>query len=82
MDSGGQSGHVSNRKCIYNIDQSARSRLNIVYMFCYFIGGGLSSYLGAGRFDYVLKELRHDLERITRLFYNHFRKTIDRRWTG
>jgi hypothetical protein len=38
--------------------------------------------MGAGRFDYVLKELRHDLERITRPFYNLFRKTIDRPRTG
>src|ERR1700722_11034509 len=38
--------------------------------------------MGAGRFDYVLKELRHDLERITRSFYNLFRKTIDRPKTG
>jgi len=42
-----QSGHVSNQTRIYSIDPSARSRLNMVYMFCYFIGGGLGSYLGA-----------------------------------
>jgi predicted MFS family arabinose efflux permease len=47
MDLGVQSGHVSNQTRIYNIDPSARSRLNMVYMFCYFIGGGLGSYLGA-----------------------------------
>ena len=47
MDLGVQSGHVSNQTRIYSIDPSARSRLNMVYMFCYFIGGGLGSYLGA-----------------------------------
>jgi predicted MFS family arabinose efflux permease len=47
MDLGVQSGHVSNQTRIYNIDPNARSRLNMVYMFCYFIGGGLGSYLGA-----------------------------------
>jgi predicted MFS family arabinose efflux permease len=47
MDLGVQSGHVSNQTRIYGIDPSARSRLNMVYMFCYFIGGGLGSYLGA-----------------------------------
>jgi predicted MFS family arabinose efflux permease len=47
MDLGVQSGHVSNQTRIYGIDPGARSRLNMVYMFCYFIGGGLGSYLGA-----------------------------------
>ncbi len=47
MDLGVQSGHVSNQTRIYSIDPSARSRVNMVYMFCYFIGGGLGSYLGA-----------------------------------
>lgn len=47
MDLGVQSGHVSNQTRIYSIDPSARSRLNMVYMFCYFIGGGLGSLLGA-----------------------------------
>ena len=47
MDLGVQSGHVSNQTRIYSIDPSARSRLNMVYMFCYFIGGALGSYLGA-----------------------------------
>jgi predicted MFS family arabinose efflux permease len=47
MDLGVQSGHVSNQTRIYSIDPNARSRLNMVYMFCYFTGGGLGSYLGA-----------------------------------
>jgi predicted MFS family arabinose efflux permease len=47
MDLGVQSGHVSNQTRIYSIDPNARSRLNMVYMFCYFVGGGLGSYLGA-----------------------------------
>jgi len=47
MDLGVQSGHVANQSRIYGIDPSARSRLNTVYMFCYFIGGGLGSLLGA-----------------------------------
>jgi predicted MFS family arabinose efflux permease len=47
MDLGVQSGHVANQTRIYSIDPSARGRLNMVYMFCYFIGGGLGSYLGA-----------------------------------
>jgi hypothetical protein len=41
MDLGVQRGHVSNQTRIYSIDPNARSRLNMVYMFCYFIGGGL-----------------------------------------
>jgi predicted MFS family arabinose efflux permease len=47
MDLAVQSGHVSNQTRIYGIDPSARSRLNMVYMSCYFVGGGLGSYLGA-----------------------------------
>jgi predicted MFS family arabinose efflux permease len=47
MDLGIQTGHISNQTRIYSIDPSARSRLNMVYMFCYFIGGGLGSWLGA-----------------------------------
>ncbi|MFZ0711905.1 MAG: hypothetical protein WAM53_17830 [Terrimicrobiaceae bacterium] len=47
MDLGVQSGHVSNQTRIYGIDPNARSRLNMVYMVCYFVGGGLGSWLGA-----------------------------------
>jgi predicted MFS family arabinose efflux permease len=47
MDLGVQSGHVSNQTRIYAIDPAARSRLNTVYMFCYFVGGGLGSLAGA-----------------------------------
>jgi predicted MFS family arabinose efflux permease len=47
MDLGIQIAHVSNQTRIYSIDPSARSRLNMVYMFCYFAGGALGSYLGA-----------------------------------
>ena len=42
-----QIAHVYNQTRIYSIDPSARSRLNMVYMFCYFVGGALGSYLGA-----------------------------------
>lgn len=47
MDLGVQGGHVSNQTRIYGIDPAARSRLNTVYMFCYFIGGGTGSLCGA-----------------------------------
>jgi len=47
MDFGVQIGHVANQTRIYSIDPAARSRLNMVYMFCYFTGGGLGSWLGA-----------------------------------
>jgi predicted MFS family arabinose efflux permease len=47
MDLGIQIAHVSNQTRIYSIDPAARSRLNMVYMFCYFIGGACGSYLGA-----------------------------------
>lgn len=47
MDLGVQIGHVSNQTRIYSLDPGARSRLNMVYMVCYFLGGALGSYLGA-----------------------------------
>jgi predicted MFS family arabinose efflux permease len=47
MDLGIQIAHVSNQTRIYGIDPAARSRLNMVYMFCYFCGGAGGSYLGA-----------------------------------
>ncbi len=45
MDLGVQSGHVSNQTRIYSIDPAARGRLNMVYMFCYFIGGGTENFV-------------------------------------
>jgi predicted MFS family arabinose efflux permease len=47
MDLGIQIAHISNQTRIYSIDATAGSRLNMVYMFCYFVGGALGSYLGA-----------------------------------
>ncbi|HWB61491.1 MAG TPA: MFS transporter [Chthoniobacteraceae bacterium] len=47
MDLGVQAAHIANQTRIYGIDPGARSRLNMVYMFCYFAGGGLGSWLGA-----------------------------------
>jgi predicted MFS family arabinose efflux permease len=47
MDFAVQGGHVSNQTRIYGLDPAARSRLNTVYMFCYFVGGGIGSLCGA-----------------------------------
>jgi len=47
LDVGVQSGHVANQTRIYALDPAARSRLNTVYMFSYFCGGSLGSWLGA-----------------------------------
>jgi predicted MFS family arabinose efflux permease len=52
LDVGVQSGHVANQTRIYALDASARSRLNTVYMFCYFTGGSLGSWLGAICWEY------------------------------
>jgi predicted MFS family arabinose efflux permease len=47
LDFAVQSGHVSNQTRIYGLAQEARSRLNTVYMVCYFAGGAVGSVLGA-----------------------------------
>jgi predicted MFS family arabinose efflux permease len=47
LDLAVQAGHVSNQTRIYGLDASARSRLNMVYMVCYFAGGAAGSYAGA-----------------------------------
>jgi predicted MFS family arabinose efflux permease len=52
LDVGVQSGHVANQTRIYALDATARSRLNTVYMFCYFSGGSLGSWLGAICWEY------------------------------
>jgi predicted MFS family arabinose efflux permease len=46
LDVGVQAGHISNQTRIYGLIPEARSRLNMVYMICYFIGGAGGSYLG------------------------------------
>jgi predicted MFS family arabinose efflux permease len=45
LDLGAQGAHISNQVRIYSLDPQARSRLNTVYMVCYFIGGSLGSIL-------------------------------------
>jgi predicted MFS family arabinose efflux permease len=47
LDFAVQSGHVSNQTRIYGLQPEARSRLNTVYMVCYFTGGAVGSVLGA-----------------------------------
>jgi predicted MFS family arabinose efflux permease len=47
LDVGVQSGHISNQTRIYGLLPHARSRLNMVYMICYFIAGATGSCAGA-----------------------------------
>ena len=47
MDVGVQAAHTSNLARVYALRPEARSRLNTVYMTCYFTGGSLGSALGA-----------------------------------
>ncbi len=43
LDVSTQSGQISNQSRIYGLSQTARSRLNTVYMVSYFVGGALGS---------------------------------------
>jgi predicted MFS family arabinose efflux permease len=43
LDVSTQSGQISNQSRIYALSQTARSRLNTVYMVSYFVGGALGS---------------------------------------
>lgn len=47
LDVAAQAVHVSNQTRIYALVPGARSRLNMVYMTLYFIGGSLGSYLAS-----------------------------------
>lgn len=47
MDLGVQGGHISNQSRVFSLLPEARSRLQTVYMFAYFTGGALGSFLGA-----------------------------------
>jgi predicted MFS family arabinose efflux permease len=47
LDIGVQAGHVSNQTRIYSLLPEARSRLNMVYMICYFTAGAIGSYGGS-----------------------------------
>jgi predicted MFS family arabinose efflux permease len=47
LDVGVQAGHVSNQTRIYGLLPEARSRLNMVYMICYFIAGAIGSFAGS-----------------------------------
>jgi predicted MFS family arabinose efflux permease len=45
LDLGTQGNQVTSQARIYGLGSGARSRLNTVYMFCYFVGGSLGSLL-------------------------------------
>ena len=47
LDIGVQAGHVSNQTRIYSLVPEARSRLNMVYMICYFCAGAIGSFSGS-----------------------------------
>ncbi|MGF7396480.1 MFS transporter [Thermoanaerobacterium thermosaccharolyticum] len=46
LDLGNQCGQVSNQARVQALGDSARSRNNTVFMFSYFIGGAIGSFLG------------------------------------
>ncbi len=46
LDVGVQATQVTNIATIYSLDASANSRINTVYMTCYFIGGSIGTSIG------------------------------------
>lgn len=46
LDIAVQAVHINNQSVIYQLDESARSRITSAYMTCYFIGGASGSALG------------------------------------
>ncbi|RYY33740.1 MAG: MFS transporter [Sphingobacteriaceae bacterium] len=46
LDVGVQATQVSNIASIYSLDATAHSRINTVYMTCYFIGGAIGTFAG------------------------------------
>lgn len=46
MDIGVQSGHLCNQGRIFALLPDSRSRIQTAYMFCYFTGGAIGSYIG------------------------------------
>lgn len=53
VDLGLQSSHIMNQTDYFSIPTNATSRLNTVYMVCYFIGGSLGTYLAALAWQYA-----------------------------
>ncbi|MNJ92598.1 Inner membrane transport protein YnfM [compost metagenome] len=47
LDLGIQVAHISNQSRIFELVPEARSRLNTIYIFAYFCGGSLGSYVGS-----------------------------------
>ncbi|WP_347359315.1 MFS transporter [Bdellovibrio sp.] len=47
LDLGIQVAHISNQSRIFNFAPEAHSRLNTIYIFFYFVGGSLGSYIGS-----------------------------------
>ncbi|MBL5829346.1 MFS transporter [Serratia fonticola] len=47
LDVGGRAGLVGNQLRALALSETARNRLNTVFMFCYFLGGALGTRIGA-----------------------------------
>ncbi|MBO9196882.1 MFS transporter [Rhizobium sp. 16-449-1b] len=62
LDIGVQATQVNNLAQIYKLDETAHSRINSVFMVCFFIGGAIGSYCGvwawsAGGWPFVSGQL-------------------------
>ncbi|GAB3816469.1 MFS transporter [Pontibacter rugosus] len=47
LDLGLQASHIANQTLVFSLNPQARNRLNTVYMFTYFIGGAIGTFLAS-----------------------------------
>ncbi|MGK4566277.1 MFS transporter [Flavobacterium sp. 3HN19-14] len=52
LDLGVQATQLINIAAIYTLDEKANSRINTIYMTCYFIGGALGTFAGVQCWDF------------------------------
>ena len=47
LDLGLQASHIANQTVVFSLNPQARNRLNTIYMFTYFLGGAIGTYVAS-----------------------------------